>query len=344
MNKKILITGGAGYIGSHTLIDLVEITTEELFSVDNFENSSAAIFDRIAAICKKQIDNTEIDLTDLQKTTEVFQNNKITAIIHFAAHKAVGESVEQPLKYYHNNIQSLINLLQCCEEFRVNNFIFSSSCTVYGQPEILPVDESSPILPAESPYGNTKQIGEEIIKDFCTANPSFNAIALRYFNPVGAHISGLNGELPTGVPGNLVPFITQTAIGLREELTVFGADYNTRDGSCVRDYIHVSDIAHAHTLALNRLQNNDNKEQFEVFNLGSGNGTTVLEAIKAFEKVSGVSLNYKIGPRRDGDIEQVYSDSTKAKNELGWETKINLDEMMSSAWKWELQLKVEREK
>jgi UDP-glucose 4-epimerase len=209
---------------------------------------------------------------------------------------------------------------------------------------VLPVDESSPILPAESPYGNTKQIGEEIIKDFCAANPSFNAIALRYFNPVGAHISGLNGELPTGVPSNLVPFITQTAIGLREELTAFGADYNTRDGSCIRDYIHVSDIAHAHTLALNRLQNNDNKEQFEVFNLGSGNGTTVLEAIKAFEKVSGVSLNYKIGPRRDGDIEQVYSDSTKAKNELGWETKINLDEMMSSAWKWELQLKVEREK
>ena len=340
----ILITGGAGYIGSHTLIDLAEITTEELISVDNFENSSAATFDRIAAICQKKVDNTEIDLTDLQKTTEVFQNNKITAIIHFAAHKAVGDSVEQPLKYYHNNIQSLVNLLQCCEEFRVNHFIFSSSCTVYGQPEVLPVDESSPILPAESPYGNTKQIGEEIIKDFCAANPSFNTIALRYFNPVGAHISGLNGELPTGVPSNLVPFITQTAIGLREELTAFGADYNTRDGSCIRDYIHVSDIAHAHTLALNRLQNNDNKEQFEVFNLGSGNGTTVLEAIKAFEKVSGVSLNYKIGPRRDGDIEQVYSDSTKAKNELGWETKINLEEMMSSAWKWELQLKAGREK
>jgi UDP-glucose 4-epimerase len=342
--KKILITGGAGYIGSHTLIDLIDSTDFELISLDNFDNSTPISFKRVKQISDKAITNYAIDLTDLASLKTLFKENSISAIIHFAAHKAVGESVEQPLKYYHNNLQSLVNLLLCCEEFGVNNFIFSSSCTVYGQPRILPVHENSPILPAESPYGNTKQIGEEIIKDFCEAHPNFKAIALRYFNPVGAHISGLNGELPTGVPSNLVPFVTQTAIGLREELTVFGADYNTRDGSCVRDYIHVSDVAHAHTLALNRLQNNNNNEQFEVFNLGSGDGTTVLEAIKAFEKVSGVSLNYKIGPRRDGDIEQVYSDSTKAKNELEWETKISMEEMMASAWKWELQLKVEREK
>ncbi len=294
----ILTTGGAGYIGSHTIIDLMESGNSNLLSVDNFDNSAENVFDRIFSISNHKVKNYNTDLTDYEKTRLIFQENKIEAVVHFAAHKAVGESVQDPLKYYHNNVQSLVNLLKCCEEFGVNHFIFSSSCTVYGQPEKLPVSESSPILPAESPYGNTKQIGEEILRDFCASNPNFRVIALRYFNPVGAHMSGLNGELPTGVPNNLVPFITQTAIGMREELTVFGDDYNTRDGSCIRDYIHVSDIAHAHTLALSRLKNEENSSEFEIFNLGTGNGVTVLEAIQSFEKMSKSKLNYKIGPRR----------------------------------------------
>ncbi|MBL4652282.1 MAG: UDP-glucose 4-epimerase GalE [Flavobacteriales bacterium] len=338
MTGNILITGGAGYIGSHTIIDLTGLTENKLISVDNFDNSTSQTFERVKQIVDYKITNYEVNLTDLEKTKQIFQDNSISAIIHFAAHKAVGESVENPLKYYHNNLQSLINLLHCCKEFEVANFIFSSSCTIYGQPKNIPVTESSPILPAESPYGNTKQIGEEILQDYCKANSNFKAIALRYFNPVGAHMSGLIGELPNGIPNNLVPFITQTAIGLREKITVFGGDYNTRDGSCVRDYIHVSDIAHAHTLALNRLLKNETKQQFEAFNLGTGNGVTVLEAIKAFEKVSGKKLNYKIGPRREGDIEAVYSDSSKANKELGWIPKHNLEDMMASAWKWELKL------
>lgn len=338
----ILTTGAAGYIGSHTLIDLTEKTDFKLISIDNFNNSSAKTFERIEKITKSKISNNELDLTNLEKTREFFKKNKITGIIHFAAHKAVGESVEHPLMYYKNNLESLTNLLTLCKEFGVNNFIFSSSCTVYGEPDSLPVDENSPIKPAESPYGNTKQIGEEIIQDFCKANPDFNAIALRYFNPVGAHPSGLNGELPNGVPNNLVPFITQTAVGIREQLTVFGDNYDTRDGSCVRDYIHVCDIASAHTAAITRLMDNKNDQQFEVFNLGTGNGVTVLEVVNAFEKVSGQKLNYKIGERRLGDIVAVYADRSRAEKILGWKPEYNLDEMMLSAWKWEQTLASER--
>lgn len=331
-----LITGSAGYIGSHTIIDLFENSSDDILSIDDYSNSSEQTYERIKQISTKTPKYACLDLKDYNQLQKFFSERRnIDSVIHFAAHKAVGESAVEPLKYYQNNVIGLINLLQCCKEFGVKSFIFSSSCTVYGEPKKLPVDENSPIAIPESPYGNTKKIGEEIIKDFCSSNPNFNAISLRYFNPVGAHSSGLNGELPNGTPNNLVPFITQTAIGKREKLTVYGDDYPTRDGSCIRDYIHVSDIAHAHSIALKRLQENKQKSNYEVFNLGSGNGVTVLEVIKAFEKATKVKLNYQIGPRRKGDVVQVYADRTFAEKELGWKPKYSLEEMMLSAWKWE---------
>lgn len=339
---SILITGGCGYIGSHTAISLLERGGEEVISIDNFANSSEETLGRIEAITGKTLLNYNIDLCDKPALDEIFAKHPdITGIIHFAALKAVGESVEQPLHYYKNNLLGLINLLAICEEKSIKHFIFSSSCTVYGEIDssYLPVKENTPIQPANSPYGWTKHMGEQIMQDFlATADPSFRGIALRYFNPVGAHKSGLNGELPNGRPNNLVPFITQSAAGILPPLTVFGDDYSTRDGSCIRDYIHVVDIAEAHVLALDFLRKNKQEEVFDVYNLGSGNGVTVLEAIAAFERASGVTLKYNIGPRRAGDVSAIYSDSTKAAEQLDWIPKNGIDDMMASAWKWQERL------
>ena len=339
MKKQILITGGTGYIGSHTAVEFLQ-KGYEVFIIDNLSNSSIETLDGIEKICGIRPHFDKFDLCDKQKLDEYFtKNTGISSIIHFAASKAVGESVEKPLLYYHNNLVSLINLLEIISLKNHISFVFSSSCTVYGQPEILPVSENSPIKPAESPYGNTKQISEEIIRDSILANPGICALALRYFNPVGAHPSAHIGELPLGIPNNLVPFITQTAAGLREELSVFGNDYNTIDGTCVRDYIHVVDLAKAHVVAAERLMEKRNKKNFEIFNLGTGLGYTVLQAIKSFEKISGQKLKYKIVGRRAGDIEKVYSDTKFANEELGWTATHSIDDMMLSAWKWEKKIR-----
>jgi len=336
--NKILVTGGCGYIGSHTLVDLIE-NGFDVISVDNNSRSNSTILLGVEKITGKKIKNYTVDLCSFDDTQAVFQeNNDIVGVIHFAAYKAVGESVENPLLYFENNINSLINVLKCCELFNIVNFVFSSSCTVYGNPDECPVTESTKMKPAESPYGYTKQMGEEIIKQTVNSN-KINSILLRYFNPVGAHPSIEIGEIPIGKPANLVPAITQTAIGKLPQMQVFGNDYPTRDGSCVRDYIHVSDIAHAHTLALNYLINNKNVSNADVFNLGTGNGYTVLEVIAAFEKTNQVALNYKISARRSGDVVGIYANNEKAKNALGWNPIFNLEEMMSTAWKWELKLK-----
>ena len=336
--SKILVTGGCGYIGSHTLVDLVE-NGYDVISVDNNSRSTAAILKGVEKITGKPIKNYKVDLCNFDDTFAIFEENRdIKGIIHFAAFKAVGESVEKPLMYFENNLTSLINLLKCVQEFKTPWFVFSSSCTVYGEPDTPVVTEDSPLKPAASPYGATKQMGEQILTEFQKANDT-NVILLRYFNPVGAHPSALIGELPIGRPQNLVPAITQTAIGKLPKMTVYGDDYPTRDGSNVRDYIHVSDIAHAHTLAIKYLEEGKNKNKLEVLNLGTGNGVTVLEAIKSFEKVSGVQLNYEIGPRRPGDIIAIYANNDKAKNVLGWVPKRSLDEMMATAWKWEQRLK-----
>jgi UDP-glucose 4-epimerase len=336
--SKILVTGGCGYIGSHTLVDLVE-NGYDVISVDNNSRSTAAILKGVEKITGKPIKNYKVDLCNFDDTFAIFEENRdIKGIIHFAAFKAVGESVEKPLMYFENNLTSLINLLKCVQEFKTPWFVFSSSCTVYGEPDTPVVTEDSPLKPAASPYGATKQMGEQILTEFQKANDT-NVILLRYFNPVGAHPSALIGELPIGRPQNLVPAITQTAIGKLPKMTVYGDDYPTRDGSNVRDYIHVSDIAHAHTLAIKYLEEGKNKNKLEVFNLGTGNGVTVLEAIKSFEKVSGVQLNYEIGPRRPGDIIAIYANNDKAKNVLGWVPKRSLDEMMATAWKWEQRFK-----
>jgi len=333
---KILVTGGAGYIGSHTIIEIVQNTDWEVISIDNFSNSSKDTYNRIQKITGKAIKHYNVDLKDLNSTEQVFrENTDIEGIIHFAAFKAVGESVENPLMYYDNNINSLNNILKCQEKFNIPNLIFSSSCSVYGNIDQLPVTENSQLSKSESPYAYTKQIGEVMVNDFIKVNANLKAISLRYFNPVGAHISGLNGELSTTVPNNLVPFITQTAIGKLDCLTVFGNDYDTKDGTCVRDYIHVSDIANAHVLALQSLLSNTIKNPHEIINLGTGVGVTVLEAIKAFEKVSNESLNYVIGKRREGDVAAIYANNEKAKTLLNWKPKMNLDDMMLSAWKWE---------
>lgn len=333
--KKILVTGGCGYIGSHTIVDLVE-NGFEVISIDDNSRSTTYLIDGIERITGKKLKNYKIDLKNFDETLAVFQEHEdISGVIHFAAFKAVGESVEKPLDYYENNLISLINILKCIKEFNVNYFVFSSSCTVYGNPDSVPVTENSPVKKAESPYGATKQMGEQIASDF-SKKSNCNSILLRYFNPVGGHPSGLIGELPLGKPQNLVPAITQTAIGKLPQLIVYGNDYSTRDGSCIRDYIHVSDIAHAHTLALQFLINNMNTSKCDIFNLGSGNGISVLEAINAFEKVSGKKLNYKIGERRPGDVEAIYADNKLAVSKLYWQIQYNLDDMMRTAWNWEL--------
>ncbi|RYY11991.1 MAG: UDP-glucose 4-epimerase GalE [Chitinophagaceae bacterium] len=338
--KKILVTGGCGYIGSHTIVDLIE-NGYDVISVDNNSRSSARMYEGIEKITGKKIRKYKVDLCNFDDTFAIFQeNDDIAGIIHFAAYKAVGESVEQPLMYFENNLVSLINLLKCVQEFHIPNFVFSSSCTVYGNPDVIPVTESTPPKPAESPYGYTKQMGEQIINEFSKANDS-KCILLRYFNPVGAHPSTLIGELPVGRPANLVPAITQTAIGKLPTLMVYGDDYPTRDGSCIRDYIHVCDIAHAHTLAIQYLLERRNPKRCEVFNLGSGNGITVLEAIKTFEQVAGVKLNYEIGPRRPGDVVAIFANNDYARTELHWEPIYSLEEMMGTAWKWEQRLKVD---
>ncbi len=332
---KILITGGTGYIGSHTAIEILQEGRFDVISVDNLTNSSERTLDRIEQITGKKMKNYEIDLADREAVMQVFRENEdLIGVIHFAALKSVGESVEQPLRYYHNNFESLINMLHCCEEFDVDNFIFSSSCSVYGNVDKLPVTEETPVTDTESPYAHTKLVGERIIQDFVKVS-KVSCIALRYFNPVGGHESGLNGEDPINKPNNLVPVITRTAAGMIPKMTVFGSDYPTRDGTAIRDYIHVTDIAEAHIKAMDYLKEGKNSEAYERFNLGSGNGVTVLEAIQAFEKVSGVKLNYELGDRRPGDVVSIYSDSSLAKEKLGWEASRDINEMMASAWKWQ---------
>jgi UDP-glucose 4-epimerase len=333
--NKILVTGGLGFIGSHTVVEL-QNEGYEVVIVDDLSNSSINVLDGITTITGKTPFFEKLDLKDKTGVEAFFKkHNDIKGVIHFAASKAVGESVQEPLLYYENNIATLVYILKELKKLPEASFIFSSSCTVYGQADELPITENAPVKQAESPYGNTKQIGEEIIRDTCKVTPNIKAIALRYFNPVGAHKSAKIGELPIGVPQNLVPFITQTAIGLREQLSVFGDDYPTPDGTCIRDYIHVVDLAKAHVVALERLLKNKNKINYETFNLGTGKGSSVLEVVKSFEKVSGEKLNYKIVGRREGDIISAYADTTKANEELGWETKLTLDDAMSSAWKWE---------
>ena len=333
--NKILVTGGTGYIGSHTAVELINDGFDVVI-VDNLSNSKVGMLDGIEKITGVRPSFEQFDLCDKYKTEAFFKKNcDIDAVIHFAAYKAVGESVEQPLKYYHNNLISLIHLLELMQQYSVPNIVFSSSCTVYGQPEVLPVTEDAPVQAASSPYGNTKQISEEIICDTVSVSDSIRCISLRYFNPIGAHPSALIGELPLGVPNNLVPFITQTAIGIRDCLSVFGSDYNTPDGSCVRDYIHVVDLAKAHVTAVKRLITNQTKTKFEKFNLGTGRGVSVLELVTMFEKATGVKLNYKIVGRRAGDTEKVWADTSYANTELGWEAKSTLEETLKSAWEWE---------
>lgn len=338
--SKILVTGGLGYIGSHTVVELVNAGYEPII-VDNLSNSSIKILDQIAKIIGFKPVFHQLDLSDVQAVNELASAEPdVTGIIHFAAYKAVGESVAQPLKYYQNNFYSLINILQAYEGKNVN-LVFSSSCTVYGQPDELPVTENASVKPAQSPYGNTKQIAEEILQDVIASGSKFRIISLRYFNPVGAHDSALIGELPIGVPQNLVPFITQSAIGKRGPITVYGDDYNTPDGSCIRDYIHVVDLGKAHVAALKLMESEGYDKGYDMFNLGTGNGSSVLDVIKAFEDSTGEKLNYKIGPRRPGDVEQVWGDVTKSKQVLKWTAELGVETMMSSAWNWEKYLATE---
>jgi UDP-glucose 4-epimerase len=335
---KVLVTGGSGYIGSHTIVDLID-NGFQVLCVDNFLRSTPRALEGIKAITGKEIKNYAVDLCDRAAVQKVFAEEKdIKGIIHFAALKTVPESVANPLLYFKNNIESLLNLLEVVQQYQIPYFVFSSSCSVYGNPDKLPVTEETPMKEAESPYARTKQIGEQIIKDFAKANQNLQFIALRYFNPVGAHASALIGEFSTEKPENLVPIITQTAIGKRGKMFVYGHDYPTRDGSCIRDYIHVVDIANAHTKALQYLAGNKNTSNFEIFNLGTGEGVSVIEAIKAFEAVSGKTLNYELGHRRAGDVIAVYADNTKAKKLLGWNPKFNIQDMMKTAWAWELRL------
>lgn len=334
--KNILVTGGTGYIGSHTVVELLN-RGYDVTILDNLSNSRAEVLKAIHKITGRQPAFAEIDLCDRSAVKRFINGTKLDAIIHFAAFKAVGESVENPFKYYHNNLVSLINLLELVEEKKLDNFVFSSSCSVYGNSENMPVHETMNLPKAESPYGYTKQIGEKMLEDIAHGT-GLHAIVLRYFNPAGAHESGLIGEYPLEAPNNLVPVITQTAIGKRTSMTVFGNDYSTPDGTCIRDYIHVVDIAKAHVSAIERLMNKKNKNNFELFNLGTGRGHSVLEAIHAFEKISGVSLNVVTGNRRAGDVSKVWADTTLANKELGWKAELNLEDIMKSAWKWELAL------
>ena len=335
---KIMVTGGLGYIGSHTVLELVNAGFEPVI-VDNLSNSSEDVLTRLQELTGQKLSFIKADLSIKSEVVAVFdQHLDLQAVIHFAAYKAVGESVAKPLEYYNNNLGSLVYILQEMRARDLDNFIFSSSCTVYGQAEKLPITEDSPVVPAESPYGNTKQVGEEIISDAVEAH-KFNAIALRYFNPVGAHPSAKIGELPLGVPLNLVPFVTQTAAGIREQLSVFGNDYPTRDGTAIRDYIHVVDLAKAHVVAARRLLEKENSENFEVFNLGTGTGSTVLEVIKAFEESTGLDLNYRITDRRPGDITAAYADTTRANEVLGWKAEKTLADAMADAWRWEKKIR-----
>lgn len=339
MKDLILVTGGTGYIGSHTAVELMA-KGYEVVIVDNLSNSTIEVLDGIEKISGIRPAFEQFDLCNKEKLDAFFAKYKnLKAIIHFAAYKAVGESVDKPLMYYQNNLISLMNLLENMDNFGVTNLVFSSSCTVYGQPDELPVTEKAPIKPAESPYGNTKQIAEEIISDTMRVKPSLNTIALRYFNPIGAHPSAEIGELPRGVPNNLVPFVTQTAAGLREGLKVFGDNYNTPDGSAVRDYINVVDLALAHVIAIDRMLQNKNLANFEFFNLGTGTGSSVLDIVKTFEKVTGKKLNYSIVDRREGDIEQVWADTRVANEVLGWKATRSLEDTLLSAWNWEKNLR-----
>lgn len=334
MKKKVIVTGGCGYIGSHTMVDLIE-NGYDVVSVDNLSRSKETILEGVKKITGVVVKNHHIDLKDKSQTLAFLEKNKdASGIIHFAAFKAVPESVREPLMYYENNLQSLCNVLEGIHKYGIPNFVFSSSCSVYGNTTELPVKETTPLGKAESPYAATKQMGEVIVEDFSKAT-GISTVLLRYFNPVGAHPSAHIGERPIGVPENLVPYITQTAIGKREKLKVFGGDYDTRDGSCIRDYIHVMDIANAHIKAIQYLLAKKNSTNCDIFNLGSGKGVTVLEAIKAFEEVSGLKLNYEIADRRAGDVVAVYADNQKASKQLGWACKYSLQDMMSSAWSWE---------
>lgn len=336
---KIVVTGGLGFIGSHTVVEL-QNQGFDVVIIDNLCNSSEDVLDGIQRITGKKATFENLDLRNKADVTSFFKKHTdIKGVIHFAAYKAVGESVAKPLDYYENNLHSLVYLLQHLSNAGNSNFIFSSSCTVYGQADVVPITEDAPVVPAESPYGNTKQVGEEIIKDVCHVHTDLNAIALRYFNPMGAHPSTEIGELPLGVPQNLVPFITQTGVGLREQLSVFGGDYETPDGTCIRDYIHVQDLAKAHVIALKRLLQKENTANFEVFNLGTGTGSSVLEVIKSYERVSGNKLNYKIVDRRPGDVTMAYADTAKANNVLGWKAETSLDDAMKTAWDWECKIR-----
>lgn len=339
MKPKILVTGGLGFIGSHTVVALLE-RNYEVVIIDNLSNSTIDVLAGITKITQKTPDFEKIDLRNKEQVKSFFEKyDDIRGVIHFAASKAVGESVENPLLYYENNITALVYLLKELTQKGKANFIFSSSCTVYGQAETLPITEDAPVKAAMSPYGNTKQIGEEIIKDTCKVHPDLKAISLRYFNPIGAHPSAEIGELPIGTPQNLIPFITQTAIGKREQLSVFGNDYPTEDGTCIRDYIHVMDLARAHIVALERLMENKAEENYDVFNLGTGEGSSVLQVINSFEKVSGQKLPYKIVDRREGDVTAAYADTHKANAVLGWKAQESLEEALHSAWKWENKVK-----
>ncbi|MCD2260786.1 UDP-glucose 4-epimerase GalE [Psychroserpens luteolus] len=333
--KKVLVTGGLGFIGSHTVVEL-QNKGFEVVIVDDLSNSSIEVIEGITAITNQKPIFEKLDLKNKSAVAQFFRAHKdISGVIHFAASKAVGESVNNPLLYYENNLNTLIYMMKEVLNLNTQNFIFSSSCTVYGQADEMPITENAPVKPAESPYGNTKQIGEEIIRDVCNVEPHLKVIALRYFNPIGAHSTAKIGELPIGIPQNLVPFITQTAAGLRDCLSVFGDDYPTPDGTCLRDYIHVVDLAKAHVVALQRLLDNKQESNFETFNIGTGVGSSVFDVIKSFERVSGKSLNYKIAPRRKGDVISAYADTKKANSVLGWKAKSTLDDAMSSAWNWE---------
>lgn len=338
--NSIIVTGGAGYIGSHTIIELLNKSNYDVISVDNFSNSDRASYTKINTLCSRPFSSIEVDLCDEKQTFgKLGQIKNVAGIIHFAAFKSVPDSMADPLRYYHNNNNSLLTVLKFARAHNIQHFIFSSSCSVYGNADVLPVTEQTPLKKAESSYGHTKQIGEDMIDFFCKANPNFKAVLLRYFNPVGAHMSGLIGEFPITKPNNLVPIITQTAVG-KNALTVFGSDYDTRDGYCIRDFIHVSDIADAHVKAMEYLIENKNKKQCSLFNLGTGNGVSVMEAIQSFEKVSSRKLNYVIGARREGDVMAVYANNTLAKTELNWVPQYDLDDMMLSAWKWQQNLEL----
>ena len=336
---KILVTGGLGFIGSHTVVELQQ-EGFDVVVIDNLSNAQESVLDGIASITGVRPQFEQIDLRDKQEVSDFFETHQdINGIIHFAASKAVGESVTNPLLYYENNLNTLVFILQQMEQLKISNFIFSSSCTVYGQADELPITESAPVKAAASPYGNTKQIGEEVLRDVCHISDQLRVISLRYFNPIGAHESATIGELPLGVPQNLVPFITQTAAGLRDCLTVFGDDYPTEDGTCIRDYIHVVDLAKAHVVALKRLMNKKQQDSFEVFNVGTGKGSSVLEVIQSFERVSGLKLNYKIGEKRIGDVIAAYANTDKANNVLGWKAEASLDDAILSAWNWEKKIR-----